>query len=90
MNPIEMKMMMRLMKTLNEARKESLLRDRKGIELARPIQAQMTMDFTKQRLPCGAVSWVIPWALAMLLEPVDWPMGQYCAFVMQREQTDRQ
>ena len=71
MNPMEMKMMMRLMNTLNEARYESLLSDRKGIEMRAPMIVQMRIATTKQSGPLalGAVSWVIPWALAITLEP---------------------
>lgn len=55
------------MNTLKVARYDSLARDRKGIEVMRPMTVQMTIEAMKHREPFGAVNWVMPWALAMML-----------------------
>ena len=79
MKPIEMKTTDRLMTTFAEATYDSLDRERKGMELIRPMIVQMTIETMKQSEPCGAVSCVMICALAMLFEPACELMPSSCS-----------
>ena len=75
MNPMDRKMIKRLIKTLEDASQDNLPNCRNGMEEARPMSVHMTLLTMKQSEPWGAVSWVIPCAFASKFEPDDESFG---------------